>query len=145
MTPTRASYRDSCVSARIKTGVFEAASCPFPRRNALRRTVIAWMVQVHRISEDLADFHVSQMDFAELRRRVRHYLGVGVGVGVGSRAPEPSPAKSPTRETVNQRIQPRRAIAVRSPSGGGGGGLLIFPALKTGRRGRGALDFDVFT
>lgn len=50
--------------------------CAFPRTNTLRRVVIAWMVQVHRITPELADYHVSQMDFPELRRRMRHYVGM---------------------------------------------------------------------
>jgi hypothetical protein len=189
------------------------------------------MVQVHRISRELADYHVSQTDFPELRRRVKHYLAVGegpklllcpiclqlvarlvrdhdwatglvrgricercngnlgaienhpawdakilgprwwawffdnherivahlknntgerydgksgVGVAVGPRAHEPSPAKPPTRETVNQRSLPPRAIAVRSPSGGGGGGVDVAREQKTVLGGEG-VGFEVFT
>jgi hypothetical protein len=72
MASTRASYPDLCLSARIKTGDF----CLFPRSNSFRRAVAELMVQMHWISPDLADYHVSQMDFPELRRRVRFYLGM---------------------------------------------------------------------
>jgi len=34
------------------------------------------MVQVHRITPELADYHVSRMDFSELRLRVRMYAGM---------------------------------------------------------------------
>jgi hypothetical protein len=139
MASTRASYRESCVSARIKTGEPQPLVCAWPRPNAFRRSVAEFMVQVHRISPELADYHVSQMDLAELRRRVKHYLALGVGVAVGSRAKRPKPGKILTRETVNQRIQPPRAIAVRSPSGGGGGGVDVPRTVKSWSSGRGLL------
>jgi hypothetical protein len=97
MPSTSASYRESFVSARIKTGDPQAVvCCAFPRTNTLRRVVIAWMVQVHQIAPELAAYHVSQMDFPELRRRMRHYLALEVGVGVddvGPRARALSPRK----------------------------------------------------
>lgn len=141
MASTAASYRDSCVSARIKTG----EACPYPRSNSFRRAVAQWMVDVHQISPELAAFHVSQMDLAELRRRLRLYLAVGVGVAFGARPKRPDPGKNSKGETVDQRLQPQLAIAVRSPSGGGGGGVDVSDGRPNWLLGERAFGFEVFT
>jgi len=130
MASTAASYPDSCVSTR-KIG----EACVYPRTNAFRRAVAECMVAIHQIAPELAAYHVSQMDFPELRRRVRLY--VAVGVALGARPKRAEPGKIPTGETVDQSLQPQLAIAVRSPSGGGGGGLLIFLESKTVAGGEG--------
>ena len=99
------------------------------------------MVDVHEIDPELAAFHVSQMDLTELRRRVRLYLGVGVAFGARPKPAEPG--KIPTGETVDQRLQPQLAIAVRSPQGRGGGvGVAERPEWLSGK---GLLVFEVFT
>jgi hypothetical protein len=76
MPSTRAAYRNSCVSATQKTAELAAASCAWPRRNALRRAIAECMVLAHRITPELAAYHVSQMNLDELRRRAKLYAGM---------------------------------------------------------------------
>jgi hypothetical protein len=80
-------YPNSGRSARSKTGESLAVFTPSRPPNTLRRMVGEWMVQVHRISRELADYHVSQMDFPELRRRVKHYLAVRAGMELSAEKP----------------------------------------------------------
>jgi hypothetical protein len=43
----------------------------------LRQRVREFMVEVHKITPELASIHVSEMDAVELRRRFRNYIRLG--------------------------------------------------------------------
>jgi hypothetical protein len=44
---------------------------------SLRGAVVFEMMRWHEISFELAEYHVSRMDEAEIRQRVRHYIKLG--------------------------------------------------------------------
>jgi hypothetical protein len=129
MPPTRLSYPNS-------TGPKQANN-PVPAFLSLRSSVAAAMVRVHRITPELADEHVSQMDLPELRFRVRCYALLRLGLPLALARPESAESRTKLGETEGQRTCPLNAIAVRSPSGGGGGGVAVcrVAELPSGERG----------
>jgi len=68
MPPTRLDYPNP-------TGPKQANSSA-PAFLSLRSSVAAFMVRIHGIARELADYHVSQMSESELLFRVRYYAGM---------------------------------------------------------------------
>lgn len=111
MASTAAAYRNSCLSARTKSA--ESPFCSWPRLNTLRRQVAAWMVEVHEISPELADYHVSRMDFPELRRRVRMYAALELNTAESKRWSARSAVK-PSRSSCAITITPPASFGATS-------------------------------
>jgi len=75
-----------------------------------RQFVASQMVRVHKISPELAAYHVSQMDEAELQFRVRMYAGMELSVA------GPNPRAVPESSTRFSRPQRRRQTDGTQPS-----------------------------
>lgn len=96
--PTRLSYLNS-------TGQKQANN-PASAFLSLRSSVAAAMVRVHGITRELADYHVSQMNEAELRFRVRCYALLRLGLPLALARPESAEPQTRLGETEGQQILP---------------------------------------
>ena len=113
----------------------------------LRQVVTSQMIARHRISPELARYHVERMEAEELWWRFSYYkTHGGLGLPLALALPESAEAKSQTGETEGHGLLPLNAIAVRSPSGGGGGGVdfaigVIVSGEKKCSSGEGSFSF----
>lgn len=90
----------------------------------LRRQVRELMVEVHLISPALAAYHVSQMDGAELERRMRMYGGSGVECrgSTSERAGNVSMPIFTTRDLYRQARRHSTLLPKTGPKSAGYGG-----------------------
>lgn len=98
MQSTPKTYPNSGASARSKTGQARNFFEPL----SLQRDISAAMVRIHRISPELADYHVAAMDLSELIRRFRLYAGAELS------AAGPNPRAVSVSSTRFSRPQRRR-------------------------------------
>jgi hypothetical protein len=92
----------------------------------LRQVVASQMIARHRISPELARYHVERMEAEEVWWRFRYYRAHGGwGLPLALALPKPAEPKTIPGETEGHGLLPLNAIAVRSPSGGGGGGVAV--------------------